>query len=118
MSGDSFAKCPLCSHLKLTRLCFKTLSSWYYPSFVMSQLFWNAYKQLWDNLGDLNRQILVYMASNTKVNRSMLEQYTKRSSRTINNRLNSLISKGVIRSNGNNHDPKRTYSLVYSDRNK
>ena len=46
MSGDSCAKCPLCSHLKLTRLCFKTLSSWYYPSFVMSQLFWNAYKRL------------------------------------------------------------------------
>ena len=75
-------------------------------------------EQLWDNLDDLNRQILVFMASNSKVNRSMLEQYTKRSSRTINNRLNSLISKGVIRSNGNNHDPKRTYSLVYSDRNK
>ena len=73
--------------------------------------------QMWESLDDLDRHILVYMASNNMVNRAVLEQFTQRSSRTINNRLNRLMEKGLIRSNGNSHDPKRTYSLViYEDK--
>ena len=69
--------------------------------------------KMWESLDELDRLILVYMASNASVNRAALEQFTGRSSRTINNRLNRLLEKGLIRSNGNNHDPKRTYSLVF-----
>ena len=69
--------------------------------------------ETWSQLDDLEQQILVYMASNSVVSRASLEKHTKRSNRTITTRLNNMINLGIIKANGNSHDPKRSYSIVY-----
>ncbi len=43
---------------------------------------------------------------------------TNRSNRTITTRLNKMIDMGVIKANGNAHDPKRSYSIVYKTSSK
>lgn len=68
---------------------------------------------LWNRLDDLDRQILAYMTSNTSASRSEIANHLERSNSTITFRLNKLIEIGLIKSNGNSHDPKRTYSFVY-----
>ena len=70
-------------------------------------------KEIWDQLDDLDRQILAFMASNVETSRLALSGHLKRSGSTITFRLNKLLDLGVIKSNGNSHDPKRSYSLVY-----
>jgi ATP-dependent DNA helicase RecG len=70
-------------------------------------------EDIWEQLDDLEKQILVYMANHKYVNRAELEEYTTRSGRTINARLNRMISMGIIKSNGTLFDPKRSYSIVY-----
>ena len=47
-----------------------------------------------------------------KVSRSELEKYTKKSRGTVINRLNNLMEKGVVKVNGDIHDPTRTYELA------
>lgn len=70
-------------------------------------------KELWSRLDDLDRQILAYMTSNNSASRSELANHLDRANSTITFRLNKLIDLGLIKSNGNNHDPKRTYSFIY-----
>ena len=72
----------------------------------------------WEHLDDLERQILVYMASNAVVTRMQLETHTGKAVRTLTKRLNRLLQLELIKSNGNSHDPKRSYSLVYKDSSK
>lgn len=87
-------------------------------NFVMRRLRQSDYamsqvgKEIWEQLDELDRQILAYMASNIETSRSALSNYLKRSGSTITFRLNKLLDLGVIKSNGNSHDPKRSYSLV------
>lgn len=75
-------------------------------------------EELWAALGEIDHQILVYMASNAAVNRAELESYTNRSNRTISTRLNKMIDMGVIKANGRAHDPKCSYSIVYKTSSK
>ena len=70
-------------------------------------------EEIWEQLDDLEKQILVYMASHKYVNRAELEKHTTRAARTINLRLKNLMHLGLIMSNGVVNDPKRTYSIVY-----
>lgn len=70
-------------------------------------------KEKWSRLSDLDRQILAYMASNYSASRFELANHVGRSNSTITFRLNKLIDMGLIKSNGNSHDPKRTYSFIY-----
>ena len=70
-------------------------------------------EEVWKELDDLERQIVVFMASNVEVSRVQLEKHTGKSIQTIANRLRSLLKKGVIKSNGKKNDPKHTYSLVF-----
>ena len=70
-------------------------------------------KEKWAILDEIDHQILVYMSNNAIVSRSELEDYTKRSNRTVTTRLNKMINMGVIKANGNSHDPKRSYSIVF-----
>lgn len=73
-------------------------------------------EEVWSVLDDLERRIVVFMASNTEVSRAQLERHTGKSIQTVNNRLKNLLEKGVIKSNGNKNDPKHSYSLVFHQR--
>ena len=66
----------------------------------------------WNALDDLERQIVVFMASNVEVSRSQLEKHTGKSSRTVSSRLRNLMKIGIVKSNVNKNDPKHTYSLI------
>lgn len=70
-------------------------------------------EEIWLQLDELERQMLVYMASNTVVSRAALEAFTNRTNKTITIRLNKMIDMGIIKANGNAHDPKRSYSIIY-----
>ena len=69
-------------------------------------------ESVWDELDDIERQILICIKENGKASRSELEQYTKKSRGTVINRLNKLQERGVIKVNGDIHDPTRTYELA------
>lgn len=73
-------------------------------------------EEMWSVLDDLERRIVVFMASNTEVSRAQLERHTGKSIQTVNNRLKNLLEKGFIKSNGNKNDPKHPYSLVFHQR--
>lgn len=70
-------------------------------------------EEKWAILDEIDHQILVYMSNNANVSRSELEDFTKRSNRTVTTRLNKMMNMGVIMANGNSHDPKRSYSIVF-----
>ena len=72
-------------------------------------------EDIWKQLDAVDRKILAYMASNVQVSRNTLAQYLGKSGATITNHLRSLIVLGVVKPNGNPHDPGRTYSIVYKD---
>ena len=72
----------------------------------------------WAVLDEIDHQILVYMSNKAIVSSSELEDYTKRSNRTVTTRLNKMINMGVIKVNGNSHDPKRSYSIVFKTNSK
>lgn len=70
-------------------------------------------EEKWAILDEIDHQILVYMSNNANVSRSELEDFTKRSNRTVTTRLNKMMNMGVIKANGNSHDPKRSYSIIF-----
>ena len=70
-------------------------------------------EDVWNQLDDLERQILVFMGSHAVTTRAQLEEYTHRTNKTVTIRLNRMIEMGIIKSNGNSHDPKRSYSIDY-----
>lgn len=72
-------------------------------------------EDMWKKLDVVDRKILAYMASNVEVSRNTLAQYIKKSGATITVHLRSLIAMGVVKPNGNPHDPGRTYSIVYKE---
>lgn len=72
-------------------------------------------EHIWRLLDVVDREIVAYMASNNRVSRSALANHIKKSNATISNHLRGLIELGVIEANGNVHDPKRTYSIVYKN---
>jgi len=70
-------------------------------------------EEIWLQLDDLEREILVYMASNKTVTRAQLENHTKKSNRTVTTRLNRLLDYGVVKRNGHKFDPNLSYSMIY-----
>jgi len=46
------------------------------------------------------------------MSKKQLAEYTEKSIRTVQNKLNNLIELNLIRANGNPHDPKRTYEII------
>ena len=68
-------------------------------------------EDVWDSLDALEKAILTYMGSNTKVTRGALEKYTKKSQGTISARLNNLIKLGLIKRSGKKFDPTQVYEL-------
>ncbi len=72
-------------------------------------------EKVWGRLDQLDHEILAILASNKSLSKSMLAQYTGRAMPTIGFHLRKMIELGVVRANGNLHDPGRTYSIVYKD---
>ena len=71
--------------------------------------------KIWKLLDVVDREIVTFLASNNRVSRSALASHIKMSNATISNHLRGLIELGVVEANGNVHDPKRTYSIVYKN---
>ena len=67
---------------------------------------------VWNNLDDMERKILTYMASHKKVTTSELAELVERSGRTVGVRLKHLIELNVIKRNGALTDPKQTYEMT------
>ena len=72
----------------------------------------NIGNDIWEQLDDLEREILVYMGSRRAVSRKELEEQTKKSRGTILKRLKHLSDLGIIKQNGRLRDPQHSYSLT------
>lgn len=72
-------------------------------------------EDVWTQLDQLDHNILAILASNASVSKSTLALHTDKSMPTIGLHLRKMISLGIVRANGNLHDPGRTYSIVYKD---
>jgi ATP-dependent DNA helicase RecG len=72
----------------------------------------SGFEEIWEELDEIERGILTCLKTNGKVGRAELEKYTKKSRGTVISRLNNLMEKGIIKVNGDIHDPTRTYELV------
>ena len=72
----------------------------------------SGFEDIWDELDEIERGILTCLKENGKVSRSELEKYTKKSRGTVINRLNNLMEMGIVKVNGDIHDPTRTYELA------
>ena len=66
----------------------------------------------WDDLDDMERKILVYMASHKLVTTSELAALVERSGRTVGIRLKHLMDLNIIKRNGALTDPKQTYEMI------
>jgi len=69
-------------------------------------------EEIWNALDESDRLMLVYMSEKREVTRLALQTHLKRSNGYITRRLARLIDIGIVRANGNTHDPKRTYSII------
>ena len=67
--------------------------------------------KIWEQLDELEKSILTYLASNKTVTRSELCSYTSKAPNTNTARLNHLISLNIIKRNGSKYDPKQTYEM-------
>lgn len=72
-------------------------------------------EKLWRQLDKTDREVLAIMASNIEVSRSTLAQHIRKSDGTAIIHLRKLIRMGLIKANGNVHDPNRTYSIIYKE---
>lgn len=70
-------------------------------------------EEIWERLDQLDHNILAILASNVVVSKSTLSQYTNKAMPTVGLHLRKLIDLGVVKANGNLHDPGRTYSIMY-----
>lgn len=70
-------------------------------------------EDIWETLDDTDHQILVFMSERREVTRLVLQTQLKRSNGFVTRRLAKLINLGIVRANGDTHDPKRTYSIIY-----
>ncbi|MBQ9209516.1 MAG: putative DNA binding domain-containing protein [Oscillospiraceae bacterium] len=75
----------------------------------------NIGSDIWIQLDDLERTMLTYMMSRGAVKRSELIEHTRKSAGTISGRLKHLMGLGIVKANGNNYDPKRTYEIDLSN---
>ena len=70
-------------------------------------------ENIWNTLDETEHQIMVFMSEKKQVTRLELQAHLKRSNGFVTKRLAKLIDLGIVKANGNTHDPKRTYSIVY-----
>lgn len=70
-------------------------------------------EDVWATLDDTDHQILVFLSERREVTRLELQAQLKRSNGFVTRRLAKLINMEIVRANGDTHDPKRTYSIIY-----
>ncbi len=75
----------------------------------------NLGEDVWCELDDLEKQILVYMSSKKSVVNSELMKLTGKASTTIGKRLRNLMKLGLIKRNGVRTDPNQSYELCKVD---
>ena len=66
---------------------------------------------VWNEIDDLEKKIISFISGRGRVGRIEIEKYTRKSTKTVNNRLNHLIELGLITAIGNKHDPGRVYEF-------
>jgi len=66
---------------------------------------------VWNEIDDLEKKIITFISGRGRVGRIDIEKYTRKSTKTVNNRLNHLIELGLINAIGNKHDPGRVYEF-------
>lgn len=67
---------------------------------------------IWKDLDDLDRKILTFINNNKEARTIEVVNYTKMSSRAIQNRLLQLQHKNLVKRNGNSNNPNLSYSLM------
>ena len=65
----------------------------------------------WQQLDELEREIVTLLVAKGKVGRADIENITKKSTKTVNARLKKLMDMDVIYSHGKQYDPNRTYEI-------
>lgn len=71
-------------------------------------------KEIWNSLDEIEKRILTYLVNHGPASRAQLEAFTKKSEGTVRNRLNRLIDIHLVKANGNQYAPGRTYEAVLS----
>ena len=69
----------------------------------------------WESMDYIEKSITTYLYNKGASKRSELEKYTHKSDKTVLKRLRNLIAKGIIRANGKENDPNRTYAIILTD---
>jgi ATP-dependent DNA helicase RecG len=69
-------------------------------------------QDIWNSLDQIEQGLIVYMVNKGPSKRTELCKYTGKSGGTVMNRLRKLIDIGIVRANGNNYDPNRTYDVT------
>ena len=67
--------------------------------------------EYWNKLDAVEKDIVTIMGSRSCITATELSMMVSKTRRTINKKLSHLLEIGVIKMNGNKHDPALTYSL-------
>ena len=67
--------------------------------------------EYWNKLDAIEKDIVTIMGSRSRITATELSEMVSKTRRTINKKLSHLLEIGVIKMNGNKHDPALTYSL-------
>lgn len=70
-----------------------------------------GFEEIREQLDDVEKGILTFFKENGKASRSELEKYTQKSRGTVINRLKKLIERGIIKVNGDIHNPTCAFEL-------
>lgn len=66
----------------------------------------------YEQLDDLERQIMLCLSKNGIMSKKQIAEYVGKSQGIVQYRLKKLISLNLVQSNGNEHDPRRTYGII------
>lgn len=67
--------------------------------------------EYWNKLDAVEKDIVTIMGSRSCITATELSMMVSKTKRTINKKLSHLLEIGLIKMNGNKHDPALTYSL-------
>ena len=64
-------------------------------------------EEIWANLDNVDKKIVLYVANRGKATRKELEEETEKSATTVNKRIKKLIEKDLLVRIGDKNDPKQ-----------
>ena len=68
-------------------------------------------EEIWTNLDNVDKKIVLYVANRGKASRKELEEETGKSATTVNKRIKKLIEKDLLIRIGDKNDPKQYLEL-------